>query len=163
MIIELSESELRIIKWLASQRSLLARKNNIHDAKIGPQDSEQIDIDGLIGEFGFAKLFNLWPDMEVGHRPVHDVECALGGVDVKTTRYRYGKLLASLKKQSIPAKWYALMWLENDNRIHFLGAASASHLLQKRNIKDLGRGPGYALDQIDLTPPEGFKFLLERS
>lgn len=162
MIINLSESELRIIKWLAAQRSSLARKNNISDAKIGPQDSEQIDIDGLIGEFAFAKLFNLWPDMNVGHTPVHDVECALGGVDVKTTRYRNGRLLASLKKQNIPAKWYALMWLENENTVHFIGAASASHLLQKRNIKDLGRGPGYALDQIDLTPPDSFKYHLER-
>lgn len=163
MIAKMSESELRVIKWLASQRSFLARKNNINDARIGPQGSEQIDIDGLIGEFAFAKLFNLWPDMSVGHTPLYDVECGLGGVDVKTTRYSGGKLLASMKKQSIPAKWYALMWLEDEYTVHFRGAASASHLFQKDNIINLGHGASYALDQIDLTPPEGFQFLLERS
>lgn len=162
MIAKISQSEMRIIKWLASQRSTLARKNNISDAKIGPQGSEQIDIDGLIGEFAFAKLFNLWPDMEVGHTPVYDVKCSLGGVDVKTTRYRNGRLLACLKKNSIPADWYALMWLENDNTAHFVGAATAANLLRKANIKDLGRGPGYALDQEDLTPPDSFRYYLER-
>lgn len=161
MLVTLSESEFRIIKWLASQRSLLARKNNIIDAKIGTQDSEQIDIDGLLGEFAFAKLFNLWPDMEIGHRPVNDLECVLGGIDVKTTRYSQGRLLASLKKKSIPSKWYVLMWLENEQAIHFLGAASAKYFLQDENIKDLGRGPSYALEQSDLIKPLDFKRILE--
>jgi hypothetical protein len=163
MKIELSESELRIIKWLASQRSSLARKNNITDAKIGPQDSEEIDIDGLIGEFAFAKLFNLWPDMEVGHRPLHDVVCALGGVDVKTTRREGGRLLASLKKKSIPSDWYALMWIENDHTVHFRGAVMASTLFDDENIADLGHGRGYVMHQIDLTPPDSFKYHLERA
>ena len=100
--------------------------------------------------------------MEVGHTPVYDVKCSLGGVDVKTTRYRNGRLLACLKKNSIPADWYALMWLENDNTAHFVGAATAANLLRKANIKDLGRGPGYALDQEDLTPPASFRYYLER-
>ena len=159
MIAKMSESELRIVKWLASQRSSLARKNNINDERIGPQGSEQIDIDGLIGEFAFAKLFNLWPDMEVGHTPLYDVKCALGTVDVKTTRYSGGRLLASMKKQNIQADWYALMWIEDECTVHFRGAASASRLFQQNNIINLGHGDSYALDQIDLTFPE--RLLLE--
>lgn len=160
MLVKLSESELYVIKWLASQRSSLARQNNIGDAKIGPQSSEQIDIDGLIGEFAFSKLFNLWPDMEVGHKPLYDVKCSLGGVDVKTTRYPKGRLLASLKKQSIPANWYALMWLEDDSTAHFIGAAQASDLFQRENIINLGHGPGYALDQFELVKPDVFRSIL---
>jgi hypothetical protein len=135
-------------------------KRGITDQRIGPQSSFQIDIDGLKGEFAFCKLFNFWPDMMLGERPLHDLMTPLGGVDVKTTRYRTGKMLATKKKQSIPADWYALMWLENDNTLHFFGAATADQLLNDSNLRDLGYGESYALDQDQLVQPDDFKALL---
>lgn len=156
----LTRSEVRICEWLGEQRLVINKKRGIKDARIGPQSSLQIDIDGLKGEFAFAKIFNLWPDMQLSQRPLHDVMSPLGGIDVKTTRYQSGKLLASRKKQEIPADWYALMWLEDDQTLHFVGAATADQLLNDSNLLDLGHGAGYALEQSQLVQPEEFKDLL---
>ena len=161
MKVVLTESEARIVEWLAAQRSCSARKNNIKDAKIGPQNSLQIDIDGLKGEFAFAKLFNLWPDLQIGRRSIHDVESCIGGIDIKTTRYRTGRLLASRKKLEIPSVWYALMWLEDDKTVHCVGAAPASELLNESRLKDLGRGVGYAMEQAELIPPHRLKEMFD--
>jgi hypothetical protein len=161
--LKLTRSEQRIIEWLAAQRSSVARRRNIKDARIGPQDSEQIDIDGLKGEFAFAKMFNLWPDLQVGERLLHDVITPLGGVDVKATRYRSGRLLATRKKQTIPADWYALMWLEDDETIHCLGLAKGVDLLQDSNLRDLGRGVGYAMEQADLLQPSEFQRMINKA
>lgn len=98
--------------------------------------------------------------MGVSNRPVHDVETHMGGVDIKTTRYRTGRLLATRKKQSIPADWYALMWLEDERTVHFLGAAAGKTLLADTNLRDLGRGVGYAMDQSSLISPDDFKKML---
>lgn len=161
MKVTLTRSEVRICEWLGEQRLSIAKKVGIVDQRIGPQTSLQTDIDGLKGEFAFAKLFNLWPDLQVGERALHDLMTAIGGVDVKTTRYRSGKMLATKKKQSIPADWYALMWLEDDQTLHFLGAATGDQLLDDRNLRDLGYGESFALDQDQLVEPEEFKALLE--
>lgn len=98
--------------------------------------------------------------MGVSNRPVHDVETHIGGVDIKTTRYRTGRLLATRKKQTIPADWYALMWLQDNQTVHFLGAAAGKTLLDETNLRDLGRGVGYALDQKDLISPEDFQKMM---
>lgn len=161
MRVELTRSEQRIAEWLAQQRASTNRKRGITDARVGPQDSLQIDIDGLLGEFAFAKLFNLYPDMQLGVRPLHDVVTAIGGIDVKTTRYRTGKLLANVKKSSIPSDWYALMWLEDQGTLHFKGAAKAENLLAESNLRMLGGRPGYFLEQEELIQPESFKAMLE--
>lgn len=156
----LTRSEVRICEWLGEQRLVINQKRGIKDARIGPQSSLQIDIDGLKGEFAFAKMFNLWPDLQLGQRPLHDVMSPLGGIDIKTTRHKGGLLLATKKKQGMPADWYALMWLENDFTLHFVGASTADQLLDDANLRNLGYGESYALDQSELVQPEEFKDLL---
>lgn len=161
MQVNLTRSEQRIATWLAEQRASIARKRGITDAKVGPQDSLQIDIDGLLGEVAFAKLFNLYPDLQTGERPLHDVMTAIGGVDVKTTRYRDGRLLATVKKSGIRTDWYALMWLENEATLHFRGAARADTFLDEANLRSIGRTTGYCLERSELIRPEEFKRLID--
>jgi hypothetical protein len=160
--VTLTRSEQRIATWLAHQRASINRKRGITDAKVGPQDSLQIDIDGLLGEFAFAKLFNLYPDLQVGSRPLHDVMTAIGGIDVKTTRYRSGKLLATRKKSAIRSDWYALMWLESEATLYFRGVARADVLLDQSNLKPFGGTMSYWLEQRDLIQPEDFALLLPK-
>lgn len=137
------------------------RRHGVADQRVGPQDSLQIDIDGLMGEFALAKLLNVYPDMQVGTRPLHDLMTSIGGVDVKTTRYKSGRLLANPKKATIPCDWYALMWLENDETVHFLGAASAEKLLADDKLKELNGRPAYLMDQDELISPTNFKYLVD--
>lgn len=160
MRVELTEAEVRIIRWLAAQRSAMNRRTGTPDMKFGGDDSLQIDIDGLTGEFGLAKLFNLWPDMDVGNRPVDDLQTPLGGVDVKTTRRANGRLIGSQKKTVAPSDWYALMWLEDERTVHFMGAARKDDLFDQKNLRDLGRGLAYVMDQEDLVQPHQFQGLL---
>lgn len=132
------------------------RRRGVTDQKVSDADGLQVDIDGLKGEFAFAKAINRWPDMQVGQYLKADVETAIGGVDVKTTRYRNGRLLGHQNKTDKITDWYALMWIESENTIHFLGAASGEDLFKDECLTDLGKGMAYALRQEQLISPEKF-------
>jgi len=71
--------------------------NNVVDQQMGNQDTWSIDIDGMVGEYCVAKFLNLCPDLTVGIRSGGaDLMTHKGmSMDVKTTRHKNGKLLAT--------------------------------------------------------------------
>jgi hypothetical protein len=71
-------------------------------------------------------------------------------VDVKSTRYQSGRLLATLKDNP-DVDIYVLAIVE-DNRVCFPGYARKSRLCSEENKVNLGRGVGYALEQSKLSP-----------
>jgi hypothetical protein len=67
-------------------------------------------------------------------------------IDVKTTKYQNGKLLAVLKKKEEDTDVYVLM-LGEFPTYRYAGWAWASELIDERNIKNLGYGPTYVMEQ----------------
>jgi len=152
MRVTLTESEFRICRWLAAQRHSGARAAGVTDQQMGPQSAEQTDLDGIGGEFAFCKAANLYPDMTIGARAGgFDAQLHGMSVDVKTTRYENGKLLATLGKSIASADIYVLV-VGTIPEYRIAGWVHGVTLIHPRNIRDLGRGPGYALDQHDLLP-----------
>ena len=154
MNVTLNEAEQRLAKYLAGRRHGLARENGRHNGRIGPQSDEETDLEGIGAEIAFCKLFNCYPDTEVGHTPDFDATVLPGRtVDVKATRYHGGRLLAVLGKKGKPPDFYALM-IGSFPTYRCAGFMRADDLLQDVRIKDLGRGPGFAAEQIELQTAE---------
>lgn len=150
----LTEAEVRICQWLAKQRHSSNRSGGVVDAKIGPQSCEDTDLEGICGEFAFCKAMNLYPDMSISPRKGTD-DVTLNGktVDVKTTRYKTGKLLARKTKGETPSDIYVLV-VGQCPQYKIIGWCRSTELLCENNLIDLGYGKTYGLEQCALKPVE---------
>lgn len=150
MRITLNESEQRIARWLAKQRYANNRKNNVEDRKVGPQSNEFTDLNGIGAELAFCKMLNIYPDLSVCPRSGgHDCISPKGyKIDVKSTKYENGRLLAMLGKED--AEVYVLVVGEFPT-YRWVGWARADELICEENIIDLGHGDTYALPQERLN------------
>ena len=163
MYVRLTAAEQRIVRFIAKSRSQTNRQNGITDARVGPQSSEDLDIIGFGAEMAFCKMFNVYPDFSVQPRK-GGADCLRFGnaIDVKSTTYGKGKLLAVPNKELLAADVYALMiveWAYKDDEsealFRFAGFAKASELLAENRLTDLGHGPTYAINQDELAQTHG--------
>ena len=148
--IDLSIHELLICKTLGIFRRTCA-SGNVVDRQVGKQDPWEIDIDGVVGEYCVAKWLNVFPDFTVSIRKggIDLVSHSGKTIDVKTTRYKTGKLLATTSKVNTACDIYVLA-IVDDTGANIVGWASKDELLQDCNLVDLGHGKGFALEQSEL-------------
>jgi hypothetical protein len=149
-VVELDAGEMAVVTMLAAMRHSCNRKHNVSNSRIGPQSDHITDLDGLIAEFAFCKWKNIYPDLTINPRSGGS-DCVINKkrVDIKTTRYKQGRLLATISKKPTDVDVYILSIIE-DNKVTFVGWAMSDELLQQSNIVDLGHGKSYALAQSQL-------------
>ena len=148
MVININETEQIIARHLAKRRYENNRARGLVDRQIGGQTSEETDLNGIGAEMAFAKLFNVYPDL--GDIPGKEDGIWKKGstYDVKTTKYKNGRLLAVMNKRIEDCEFYVLMIGEFPS-YRLTGYASAEELLSGRYIDDLGRGKGHAMKQTE--------------
>lgn len=111
---------------------------------------EEGDVDGVGAELALAKLFNVYPDCSIQpRRGGADLIVAGVPIDVKTTRYPNGHLVATRYKQSGDCDVYALL-VGQLPTYEVKGFCTEAQLFAMQNIKDLGHGPTRAVAQPDL-------------
>lgn len=116
-VITLTDVEQSICYCVAPQRTNCARKNRVTDQRIDNNGKKDIDLEGFAAELCFCRLFNLYPDFTVGVRSsANNTDCGdavlvnENVVDVKSTEYPFGRLLAvPAKKNSGNVELYGLM------------------------------------------------------
>jgi len=154
--IELTDMEKKVVEQIAEERYQINRDKNIRDRKIGDQSNTKVDEQGMAGEIVVAKRLNIYPDLKI--------EVTQGGidltlpdgttVDVKTTEYSDGHLLApTYKKDREHADVFLLVTGEfNDGEpFKIRGWAEAEKLFQEDNLKWIGsQTKSYALEQKQL-------------
>lgn len=149
----LNPQEQALCRYLAKLRHNNARNKNVKNNKIGNQSDEMTDLEGIGGEIAFCKLFNLYPDIsiEVRNSKTDKGDAVLNGlvIDVKTTKYKTGRLLAAPWKEP-SVDLYALMVGEIDKGYSFKGFMAYSELAKEERLLDLGHGKGYAAEQQEL-------------
>jgi len=149
MEVELTVAEQKLAQYLATKRHQAARKTGVKNSRIGPQSDEQTDLEGIGAELAFCKIMNIYPDLQFGERPIEDAVLPDGRtVDIKTTQYKQGRLLAvPWKKPNIDL--FALM-VGTFPKYRFAGMMTADELLRTERLTDLGHGEGYAATQAEL-------------
>ena len=128
----------------------MARGNNIQDAKVGKQDGSLADIQGFIAEYAFARKYNCFFDLGLEPRS-GSADGTINGerYDIKSTTYHSGKLLASLKVNPDVDRY--VLAIVDGNVVSLIGWASKTDLIKEENLRDLGHGKGYCLDQSQLN------------
>lgn len=147
--VELTDAEIIFCKTAAGLRTITARAANVKDAKMGDLSGLQMDEDGMIGEYAFCKKMNIFPDLIPGPRS-GSYDCILMGkrIDIKTTRRKDGRLLATLKNND-DVDIYVLAII-NENKVSFPGFALKKDLCSDGNRVQLGHGIGYGITQDKL-------------
>jgi hypothetical protein len=153
-IVTLNHTEQLIVQFIAKQRFKSNRESGVKDRKVD-QNTEMPDLNGFGAEMAFCKIFNLYPDFSIEPRKgTYDVLNKKGErVDIKTTKYRNGHLLALKTKTKKDCDIYILVVGEFPS-YQIAGSISSEELLQETNIKDLGYGNTYAVSQDKLLPIE---------
>ncbi len=149
MIVKLNKEEVEFCKSIAKLRSENARKCGVKDAKIGLQSGLEGDIIGFLAEFAVAKHFNVFPDLGITPRSGSADGIMKGkAYDVKATSRANGRLLATLKEN--PDVDIYILAIVNESEINIVGWTKKEDLIKEENIKDLGYGKGYVMDQSKL-------------
>ncbi len=94
--------------------------------------------------------------MKIGEAPVHDLLVGTHTIDVKTTKYRTGKLIAALDKKNKACDYYMLM-LGTFPEYSLGGFCKKEKLLNRDTITNLGWGELHALEQDQLMSLDEFK------
>ena len=149
--VKLNETEQRLVTYIAKKRFVTKRQAGFPVSKIGPQSFEDTDREGFGGEIAYCKMMNIYPDLTIGI-DIPDFDCIMPSgekIDVKTTKYRSGHLIATMNKVGHPPDKYVLV-IGQFPEYNIVGEITAEKLLRKENIKDFGMGDTYAITQAEL-------------
>jgi len=154
--VTLLPSEVRIARWIGQQRWESNRQAGVTNAKVGDQGDAFTDQNGFGGELAFCKLFNTYPDFSIAPRTaLYDTgDTWLHGhpIDIKTTEYATGRLLAVPWKTPPTADCLLLFALMTGTlpTFTFRGFFAARDLLVPSRLGSLGHGPTYIAEQSEL-------------
>ena len=150
--INLTDDEVMMCQHVGHLRSVLSRGNKVKDMKRTDMAGLDIDAQGVTAEYAVAKHFNVFFDLGLSPR-TGSADGVMNGYsyDVKSTHHALGKLLATLKDN--PDVDMYIMCITPDRwTVKLVGWCWKKELINKKNIKDLGYGRGYALEQSQLRP-----------
>lgn len=148
MKIVLNDAEQRLAIYLAKARYQANRNKGVVDAKIGDQGNWETDLEGVAAEIAFCKHHNVYPDLQTeSHEYADCYSPTIGSVDVKSTRYKSGRLIATRKKNELKHPDIYVLMIGEFPEYYFAGYASADELLRDENLIDLGYGETYGLEQ----------------
>ena len=151
----LTAEEQEAARTLTRLRYESNRSSGVRNNKIGNQSNEETDLEGIGAEIAFGRMFKCPIDTSIEPRSGGEDtvnECSEGlkkTVDIKTTTYENGRLLAVRTKKKGETDLFVLM-VGKFPTYRFAGFATEDELLRPENLKDLGHGPTYALDQSKL-------------
>ena len=150
--INLTDDEVMMCQHVGHLRSVLSRGNKVKDMKRTDMAGLDIDAQGVTAEYAVAKHLNTFFDLGLSPR-TGSADGVMNGYsyDVKSTHHALGKLLATLKDN--PDVDMYIMCITPDRwTVKMVGWCWKKELINKNNIKDLGYGKGYALEQSQLRP-----------
>ena len=147
----LNASELMTCRILGNLRTVASRGAGITDAQMGKQNPLDIDEMGVMAEYAFCKYHNIFLDPTIYARS-GTCDCVLMGkrIDIKSTNYPDGKLVATIKGNSDVDVF--VLAIVTGNVVRFPGYITAKSFYREDNITNLGHGKTYAVDQGMLTP-----------
>lgn len=153
MKIILNEIEQELCKLVSQKRFEMNRTKKIKNNKIGPQSDSFTDLNGFGAELAMAKLLGIYPDTEIRVRSAlkdnGDLIYNNLKLDIKTTKYKNGKLIVHPSKKKNPADIYILL-IGKFPEYTFVGGIKSNEVFKQDNIKNLGYGLTYAVDQDKL-------------
>jgi hypothetical protein len=155
--INFTDREIKFLKVLAGGRHYLkdiVKPNRSSVARWG-NTQEQADMLGVMGEYAVAKFLGLPFDTTInlqGDGGETDIYLGKLNVQVKSTKYKTGRLVFNNKKE-IAADLFVLCYCsEPDLLVQILGYIEKQLIDSVSEVKDLGHGLRIVVEQKHLLP-----------
>lgn len=160
-VVEINGREVEIASCLAGIRHENSRKQGVENDRRGPQSDKETDINGVMGEIASAKYFDVWPSF--GYDQIDLILPIRDGitVDVKSTEYTDGHLIAKLsKKHKDHSDLFMLAVIDKSgqpNKVRLPGYIHYKELFREEMEDYFGYGYVYACPQDELHSLEPLK------
>lgn len=162
-LVILNDAEIQLAHLIADSRYAKNRKEGVFDNKQDKKrTSIEIDRDGVESELAFFKLIGKYPEpifdisIKSKEKGTDDGDALIDNmaIDIKSTRYKTGRLVqsGSLTKLSVPSvDLFCLMIKEGENSYRLKGFYPAKMLLREENYgKHFPGRPCFMVEQTDL-------------
>lgn len=151
MEITLLEIEFNVIQIVANLRGIAGRASGTKNKRVSTNHYQDVEFDGLIGEYAFCKINNLYMDI-VPMTRAGSYDCLYNGkrIDIKATRYKTGMLIGN-QDRNWDVDIFILAIIDKQT-VRFPGFAYAEELYEIENLTTLGeyKTPVYAMPQDKL-------------
>ena len=149
MKVQLDNIDIIICEMIGRMRNIVNRNFKVKDNKVGTETSVNIDVQGFLAEYAFAKHFNTFPDFDLRPRSgSYDAFYKGYRYDIKSTRRKNGRLITTTKIN--PDVDIYILAIVDDTEVDFIGYAFKDELIRAENIIDLGYGDTYVLERNKL-------------
>lgn len=148
---------MQFLRVLASGRHFLKDqvRPNRPDVSRWGNTQFQADMMGIMGEYAVSKYLGLPFDTSInleGDGGETDLMLGKYNIQVKSTKYKTGKLVFN-KKEEVVADIFVLCYcLEDQSMATIQGYIGRNHVLQHAVQMDLGRGMRWVIEQRLLKP-----------
>ena len=155
--INFTDREIKFLKVLASGRHYLKDivKPNRHSVSRWGNTQEQADMLGVMGEYAVAKFLKLPFDTTInleGDGGETDIYLGKLNVQVKSTKYKTGRLVFNNKKEMAADLFVLCYCSEPDLLVQILGYINKELIDSVSEVKDLGHGLRIVVEQRHLLP-----------
>lgn len=151
-LITLNETEQMLAMFLARKRDEVNRKNGVPQGQISTRPHTEVELDGIGAEIAYAKLMNVYPDMEFEHWPAEDCLTDTGEtVDVKMTSRSTGDLLAAPYKKFKSTDIYAVL-VGRFPEYRLVGHCRRDDVFRDDRLTTLNGREVYKVPGIELRP-----------
>ena len=160
MEVVLTSNEIATIRVLSSMRVIAndAAREFITDYKVSKTlTDEDMNFFGMVSEYAFCKKYNLFFDLSSKPRS-GSYDCLYKGkrIDIKTTNHIEGRLIAKVAKKNTDVDVFVLAKFHPAIRtVEFVGWCTASELYKEANIRDIGYGPTYVVENLNPMNEQG--------
>ena len=148
----LTKLEQKICSTGGKMRYNSNRKAGVPNSRVSKRSPTDVEMIGVAGELAVAKYLNVYPDLTIFIRK--------GGadlitpnnkkIDVKTTFYDNGKLIAFYKPDYGDIDTFVLVTAEHYPTVVIRGWAKKEDLINNDKIGNLGYGKVFMMEQSEL-------------
>ena len=148
----LTELEQKLCSTGGKMRYNSNRKAGLPNAKVSKRNPMEIEKLGIAGELAVAKHLNVYPDLSIFVRKggADLVTHSDKKIDVKTTFYDRGKLIAFYKTDYGDVDTFVLVTAEHYPTVVIRGWAKREDLINNDKIGNLGYGKVFVMEQNEL-------------
>ena len=139
----LKPSEYAMAAHLSAARDHVNKGFGVTDRQMGQDDGFLIGLDGLVGELGVCKHFNVWPDLSFDPR-MGGFDCVINGrkVDVKSTKPGKEKVYVPSRKAQDNIERYIFCYV-NFRTVTILGWLYHQYVFREDNCEESPRKGEY--------------------